>query len=84
LPRVMEILQDRLLHVLQQFIDREDVGVGQLKALDLGLGVGSIVYPASSSVPVPALPGLAFLLVTDGSGSPSPTHHTSDSSPALP
>ena len=43
LPCVMDILQLWLcktgpLHVLQQFIVRVDVGVGQLKALDLGLG----------------------------------------------
>ena len=31
-------LQDQLLHTLQQFIDGIDVGVGQLKSLDLGLG----------------------------------------------
>ena len=31
-------LQDWPLHTLQQFIDGIDVGVGQLKALDLGLG----------------------------------------------
>ena len=34
-PHVMEILKP--LHVLQQFIDEVDVGVGQLKALDLDL-----------------------------------------------
>jgi hypothetical protein len=31
------ILQDWPLHVLQQFINEVDVGVGQLKALDLDL-----------------------------------------------
>ena len=30
-------LQDWPLHTLQQFIDGVDVGVGQLKALDLGI-----------------------------------------------
>ena len=32
------VLQDWLLDMLQQFINVVDVGVGQLKALDLGLG----------------------------------------------
>ena len=36
-PAALE-LQDWTLHTLQQFIDGVDVGVGQLKALDLGLG----------------------------------------------
>ena len=31
-------MQNWPLHVLQQFISGADVGVGQLKALDLGLG----------------------------------------------
>jgi hypothetical protein len=31
-------LQDWLFHVLQQITDGVDFGVGQLKALDLGLG----------------------------------------------
>ena len=31
-------LQDRALHRLQQFTDEVDAGVGQLQALDLGLG----------------------------------------------
>ena len=30
--------QDRPFHVLQQFMDDVDFGVGQLKTLDLGLG----------------------------------------------
>ena len=33
-------LQDWPLHILQQFINGINVGVSQLKALDLGLGVG--------------------------------------------
>jgi hypothetical protein len=35
-------LQDWPLHALQQFIDGMDVRVGQLKALDLGLGGRSV------------------------------------------
>ena len=31
-------LQDQPFHILWQFIDGVDVGMGQLKALDLGLG----------------------------------------------
>lgn len=31
-------LEDQLLHTLKQFIDGVDIGVVQLKALDLGLG----------------------------------------------
>ena len=32
------VLQDQPLHVLEQFIHGVDVGVGQPKPLDLGLG----------------------------------------------
>lgn len=32
------VLEDQSLHALQHFIDVADVGVGQLKALDLNLG----------------------------------------------
>lgn len=32
------IPQDRSLHILQQIIDGVDIGVGQLKVLDVGLG----------------------------------------------
>jgi hypothetical protein len=44
LPCSMEILQLGIFHALQQFIDVADVGVGQLKGLDLGL-VGSSPAP---------------------------------------
>ena len=39
------ILQDRFLHARHHLIDGANVGLGQVKALDLSLGV---VYPASS------------------------------------
>lgn len=32
------VLEDQPLHALQHFINRTDIGPGQLKALDLGLG----------------------------------------------
>ena len=32
------VLQDRTLHMLRQFIEKVDVGVSQLKALDLDPG----------------------------------------------
>lgn len=35
---VVMILQDQPLHTFQKFIDEVDVGVGQLKSLNLGLG----------------------------------------------
>ena len=38
LPCVMRILQDQLIYMFPQFIDGADFGLGQLKALDLGLG----------------------------------------------
>jgi hypothetical protein len=44
------ILQGWLLHMFQQFIDGVDVGVGQLKALDLSLGSSFIAHPASPPV----------------------------------
>jgi len=50
LPCIIEILQfwsAGTFHALQQLIDRVDVGVGQLKALDLGL-VGSWVGQSAS------------------------------------
>lgn len=50
-------LQDQPLYQLQQLIDGVDVGVGQLRALDLGLG--GIGQPTSSPMPVP--PGLTIL-----------------------
>ena len=45
-------LQDWSLHTLQQFIDRVDVGVGQLKALNLGLGGSWVVQLTSSPAPI--------------------------------
>jgi hypothetical protein len=41
----------------QKFIDGVDVGVGQFKALDLGLDDGCVVQPTSSPVPTPPGPG---------------------------
>ena len=38
-------------HVLQQFTDEVDIGVGQLKALDLGLGGSWVGWSASSLIP---------------------------------
>lgn len=45
-------LQDGTLYTLQQSTDGVDVGMGQLKVLDLVLGGGCLGYPASS----PTLP----------------------------
>lgn len=42
------VLQDWPLHTLQQFIDEVNAGVDQLKVLDLCLGGGCVVHPASS------------------------------------
>ena len=39
-------LQDQALQRLQQFIDGVDVGVGQLKAPDLGLSVSWVGQPS--------------------------------------
>ena len=44
------VLHDSLFHVLQKLIDAVDVGMGQLKALDLGLGDSWVGQPASSPV----------------------------------
>lgn len=48
LPPAALGLQDRSLHVFQQFIDGVDVGVGFLIALVLGLGDIWVGQPASS------------------------------------
>ena len=48
--------QDRLFYVLQRFTDDVDVGVRQLKALDLGLGGSCAGQPAGS--PASASPGM--------------------------
>ena len=47
-PAVL-VLQDKPLHVFQQFIDGVDGGVGQLKALDLGLCGSSIGQPSCTA-----------------------------------
>ena len=55
-------LQDQYFHVLQQLIDGVDVGVGQLKALDLGLGdswVSQLFCTHTTRMSSPALPRLA-------------------------
>jgi hypothetical protein len=44
------VLQDQPLHVLEQFIHGVDVGVGQPKPLDLGLGGSWVGQPSSCSV----------------------------------
>lgn len=53
------VLRDRPLHQLQQLIGGVDVGVSQLKALDLDLIVTEVVgQPPNSSVPVTLGPAL--------------------------
>lgn len=61
LPCVMEILQlqfcrTRPLYSLQKFTDRLDVGVDQVKILDLCQGSGCAAQPTSS--PAPSPPGI--------------------------
>jgi len=54
-PSVVEILQlgsvGQALHMLQQFIHGVDVGIGQLKTLDLGLGGSWACQPTSCPEP---------------------------------
>jgi hypothetical protein len=90
--------QDWPLHMLQQFIDEVDVQVGQLKALDLGLGSTLQGQPNSSPAPMapgptvlhsPALPwhgvGPALLLFSPwGSALPLSHSHEVQLSPSCP
>ena len=46
-------LQDWPFYVLQQLTDGVDVGLGQLKALDLSLGGSRVGQPTSSPAPTP-------------------------------
>lgn len=61
------VLQDRLLHMLHQFIDGLDVGVASLRVLDLGLGGSELVSPGLHHL---RLEGMA------GSGANHPAHCT--------
>ena len=51
-------LQDKTFHEPQQVTDDVDFGVGQLRALDLGLGGSWADHLTCSPLPIP--PGLAL------------------------
>lgn len=51
-------LKDWSFHLLQQFIGRVDVPVGQLRPLDLGLGGSCVGQFTSSPMPAPLGPTL--------------------------